>query len=67
MPENPDDAGYPSLSSIQTKTFHLGLKGYNVKEVDSFLATLVIEFAELRAALEQARNENEVLRSQLSS
>jgi DivIVA domain-containing protein len=63
----PDDARYGNLSSIQAKTFHLGLKGYNIKEVDSFLATLVIEFAELKAALEQVQSENEVLRSQLSS
>jgi DivIVA domain-containing protein len=67
MPDIPDDAGFPNLSSIQSKTFRLGLKGYNVKEVDSFLDTLVTELSQLRKALEELRNENEVLRSQLPS
>jgi DivIVA domain-containing protein len=67
MPDIPDDGRFPNLSSIQSKTFRLGLKGYNVKEVDSFLDTLVTELSQLRTALEELRKENEVLRSQLPS
>jgi cell division septum initiation protein DivIVA len=45
----------------------LGLKGYNVKEVDEFLEALVVEATKLNAALEEAPQENASLRAQLSA
>jgi DivIVA domain-containing protein len=67
MPQTLDDSQFPNLASIPTTTFRLGLKGYNVKEVDEFLEALVVEATRLNAALEEARQENASLRAQLSA
>jgi DivIVA domain-containing protein len=63
----PDGINCPNLSSIATKKFRLGLKGYNVKEVDEFLNTLGSEAQALQAALETAHRELAELRDRPSS
>ena len=60
----PNEAQYPNLASIETKTFRLGLKGYNVSEVDQFLAVLVSEVLALQSALEAAESEVALLKRQ---
>jgi DivIVA domain-containing protein len=64
---NPDDeeARWPHLALIREVKFRLGLKGYNVAEVDQFLEALTLEIAELRAALETAESEVVRLRAQI--
>jgi DivIVA domain-containing protein len=64
---SPDELQYPNLASIRTKTFRLGLKGYNVDEVDKFLDSLDMEAQALHATLEAAQREMVSLRAQLSS
>jgi DivIVA domain-containing protein len=49
-----DATRFPNLASIESKQFRLGLKGYNVAQVDEFLAALVTELAVLQSALEAA-------------
>ena len=52
-----DQTQYPNLASIEAKRFRLGLKGYNVNEVDQFLSALVVEIGALESALEGAESE----------
>ena len=57
MPNSLDQARFPNLAAIETKKFRLGLKGYNVDEVDRFLSALVIGVGALQSALEAAEVE----------
>ena len=57
MPSRLDETQYPNIASIESKTFRLGLKGYNVNEVDQFLSALVVEIRALESALEGAESE----------
>jgi DivIVA domain-containing protein len=52
-----DETQYPNIASIEAKKFRLGLKGYNVNEVDQFLSALVVEIRALESALEGAESE----------
>jgi DivIVA domain-containing protein len=67
MPNQLDEARYPNLASIETKKFRLGLKGYNVREVDQFLSALVSETAALQSTLEATESEVARLKGQASS
>jgi len=58
-----DESQYPYLVSIEAKKFRLGLKGYNVKEVDQFLSALVVEIGALQSALKAAESEVTGLKS----
>jgi DivIVA domain-containing protein len=64
MPNSLDDTRFPNLASIEAKTFRLGLKGYNVNEVDQFLSALVNEVTALQSALEAAESEVARLKGQ---
>ena len=61
-----DETQYPNLASIEAKRFRLGLKGYNVNEVDLFLSSLVAEIGTLQSALEAAESEVTRLRAQVA-
>lgn len=67
MPNRLDEAQYPNLASIETKKFRLGLKGYNISEVDQFLSALVSEVVALQSALEAAESEVARLKGQAAS
>jgi len=56
-PDSLEEARFPNLASIKTKTFRLGMKGYNVNEVDQFLSALGVELVALQSALEAAESE----------
>ena len=62
-----DQTQYPNLASIEAKRFRLGLKGYNVKEVDQFLSALVVEIEALQSALDAAASEVARLRAQATA
>jgi DivIVA domain-containing protein len=62
-----DEKRYPNLASIEVKKFRLGLKGYNVNEVDQFLSALGVEVGALQSALETAESEVTRLRAQAAT
>jgi DivIVA domain-containing protein len=62
-----DETRYPNLASIEAKRFRLGLKGYNVNEVDQFLSALVVEIGTLQSALAAAEREVTRLRAQVTT
>ena len=65
MVDSLDESRFPNLTSIQTKKFRVGVKGYNVNDVDQFLSALVIEVGALTSALDAAESEVARLRRQL--
>jgi DivIVA domain-containing protein len=66
MPNSGDEeTRWPHLALIREVRFRLGLKGYNVAEVDQFLDVLTREVGELRSALEAAETEVDRLRAQI--
>jgi DivIVA domain-containing protein len=58
-----DPARFPNVASIASQKFRLGLKGYNVNDVDQFLSALAVEVATLQSALESAEREVARLKS----
>jgi DivIVA domain-containing protein len=67
MSDQLDETRYPNLASIAIKQFRLGLKGYNVDEVDEFLSALVVEVASLQSVLEALEVEVARLREQAAT
>jgi DivIVA domain-containing protein len=61
-----DAERYPNVAAIPTKRFRLGLKGYNVDQVDEFLGELEVEARALRADLAAAEAEVARLKDQLA-
>jgi DivIVA domain-containing protein len=61
-----DTTRYPNLAAIESKEFRLGLKGYNVDEVDRFLSALVVEVTALQTELADAQSEVARLQRKLS-
>jgi DivIVA domain-containing protein len=61
------DTAFPSVAAIATVQFRLGLKGYNVDEVDVFLGALAVETERLVSELEAAKAELASLRAQLTT
>lgn len=61
-----DPARFPNVASIESQKFRLGLKGYNVNDVDQFLSALAVEVATMQSALESAESEVARLKSQQS-
>jgi len=66
MPNSVDKTRFPNLALLETIQFRLGLKGYNVAEVDQFLSLLMVEVTALQSALEAAESEVTRLRAQSS-
>ena len=64
MPNSVEESRWPTLALIGTVKFRLGLKGYNVAEVDKFLSALAVEIGDLQSALEAAEGEVAKLRAQ---
>jgi DivIVA domain-containing protein len=67
MPDQINESRYPNLALIDAKKFRLGLKGYNVNEVDEFLSALAVEIGALRSALDTAESEVARLRAQAAT
>lgn len=65
MVDSLDASRFPNLVSIETKRFRVGMKGYNVSDVDQFLSALVIERDVLKSSLDAAESEVARLRRQL--
>ena len=51
------DNAYSALDSIDTVAFKVGLKGYNVDEVDEFLERLSVEVHQLKELVQQQRQQ----------
>jgi DivIVA domain-containing protein len=60
-----EETRWPHVALIREVKFRLGLKGYNVAEVDQFLDALTLEVGELLSALETAESEVDRLRAQI--
>lgn len=65
MVDSLDRSRFPNLASIEMKRFRVGMKGYNVNDVDQFLAALVSERDVLKSTLDAAESEIARLRRQL--
>lgn len=65
MVDSFDGRRFPTLASIETKKFRVGMKGYDVNDVDQFLSALVSERNVLKSALDAAESEVARLRRQL--
>ena len=51
------NSGFSALDTIDTVAFKVGLKGYNVDEVDQFLERLSVETRQLKDQLQQMRQQ----------
>jgi DivIVA domain-containing protein len=67
MSNSIDKTRFPNLAMIETKEFRLGIKGYNVDEVDEFLSALMVEAVALQSALAAAESEVARLKAESSS
>jgi cell division septum initiation protein DivIVA len=66
MPNSVDKTPYPNLALVGTVKFRIGLKGYNVYEVDQFLSVLMVEIEALQSELEATEREVARLRAESS-
>jgi len=51
-----NDSAYSALDAIDTVAFKIGVRGYNVDEVDDFLERLSGEVHQLKELVQQQRN-----------